>query len=132
MKRNNDLGLLILRLAVGVLMILYGIHKLTNLDGVIGILESNGWPSFIAYGVWIGEFVAPLLIIIGYRTRLAAIIYVINCLFIVYLAHRPEVFAFNSHGGWAADEIGIYLFTSLALVFTGGGKIALSSRNKWD
>jgi len=113
-------------------MILYGIHKLTDLSGVLGVLEKNNWPAFMAYGVWIGEFVAPLLIIIGYRTRLAALVYVINCLVIVYLAHRTEVFALNGYGGWAADEIGIYLLSSLALFFTGGGKIALSSKNKWD
>lgn len=47
--RNNDLGLLLLRLSVGGLMLFHGIHKLVYGVGFIGgMLAQLGLPSFIA------------------------------------------------------------------------------------
>ena len=81
MKRNLDLGLLILRFAVGTLMLLHGIAKLKGVSGIEGMLENSGIPSFLSYGVYITEIIAPLLIIIGYRTRIASIVFVFGALF---------------------------------------------------
>ena len=38
------------------------------------MLESNGLPSFIAYGVFLGEILAPLILIVGYRVKLASLL----------------------------------------------------------
>lgn len=133
MSRNNDLGLLILRLSVGVLMLLHGISKLFHGVGFIeGMLTGMGLPAFFSYGVFVGELLAPIAIIVGYRTRLAAVIYAINCVVAIAMAHAGQLFSLNEFGGWAVELLGLYLFGAVALFFTGAGKIAVSSQNKWD
>ena len=80
MRKNHDLGLLILRITIGVLMLLHGIPKLSaGLDFIKSMLVEKGLPGFIAYGVLIGEILAPIAILIGFRTRIAAAIYALNC-----------------------------------------------------
>ncbi|MPQ49283.1 DoxX family membrane protein [Marinifilum sp. N1E240] len=132
MNKNTDLGLLILRLAIGVLMLLHGIAKLSGVSGIEGMLANAGFPTFLAYGVYITEIAAPILILIGYRTRLASAAYIFGVLFAIFLAHSGDVFSLNQHGGWGIELLGLYLFGSIALFFTGGGKLALSNLNRWD
>ncbi len=132
MKKNIDIGLLILRFAIGALMLLHGIGKLTGISGIEGMMSSSGLPSFVAYGVYITEIVAPLLILIGYRTRLAAVVYVFGMLFAIFLAHSEDIFSLNEHGGWAVELPGLYMFGALALFLTGGGKYAVSNSKDWD
>jgi putative oxidoreductase len=132
MNKNRDLGLLILRIAIGALMLLHGIAKLNGLSFIEGMLNNAGLPGFLAYGVYITEIIAPLLILIGFRTRLASAVYVFGVLFALFLVHSADIFSLNANGGWEIELLGLYLFGSAALFFTGGGKIAVSSSNKWD
>ena len=132
MNKNTDLGLLILRIAVGGLMLLHGIAKLKGVSFIEGILDGAGLPSFLAYGVYITEIVAPLLIIVGYRTRLASIVFALGILFAMFFVHSGDIISLNQHGGWGVELLGLYLFGSITLFFSGGGKIAVSSTNKWD
>ncbi|MFK8377281.1 DoxX family protein [Capnocytophaga canimorsus] len=132
--QNKDLGLLILRLSVGLLMIPHGIHKLLN-SGALGyiqsLLEAKGLPAFISYGVFVGEIIAPLLIVIGFRTRISALVLAATGLMILFLGY-DNLFSLTQHGGWVAELAGLFLFGALALAFTGGGKYALSTDNQWD
>jgi putative oxidoreductase len=131
--RNPDLGLLILRLSLGILMLLHGIAKLIHGTGFIeSVVTSAGLPAFVAYGVYIGEIVAPLLIIFGYGTRVAALVYAFTMIVAVGLVHPNEIFALNATGGWGVELPGLYFFGALALVFTGAGKYALSTKHPWD
>lgn len=132
--QNKDLGLLILRLSVGLLMLPHGIHKLLN-SGALGyiqsLLEAKGLPAFISYGVFVGEIVAPLLIVIGFRTRISALVLAATGLMILFLGY-DNLFALTQYGGWVAELAGLFLFGALSLAFTGGGKYALSTNNQWD
>ncbi|SEO69773.1 putative oxidoreductase [Flavobacterium sp. CF108] len=133
MRKNNDFGLLILRITIGFLMLLHGISKFKGgLDFISGMLVEKGLPGFFAYGVIIGEILAPILIIIGFRTRIAALILAFNCLVAVLMAHSQDILKISDHGGWELDLLGLYFFTAIALFFTGGGKFAASKSNKWD
>ena len=133
MNKNIDLGILISRISLGVLMLLHGSAKvLYGLDFIKGMLEQAGVPSFIAYGVILGEVVAPILIITGFRSRAAAAIYAANCIVAILLAHSTELFTLNQFGGWTAELLGLYLFGSVALFFTGAGRYSLSDKNNWD
>lgn len=133
LDKNIDLGLLILRLSVGVLMLLHGISKLMHgADGIGQMLAASDLPSFIAYGVYVGEVIAPLFIIFGYGTRVAAAIFVFNMIVAVGMAHAADVFTLSESGGWAIELQGLYVFGALALMFTGAGKYALSSKRLWD
>lgn len=132
MDKNTDLGLLILRIAISVLMLLHGIAKLGGVSGIEGMLGNAGLPTFLAYGVYFTEIIAPLFILAGYRTRLASIVYIFGVLVAIFLVHSGDVFSLNQHGGWGIELLGLYLFGAVALFFTGGGKIAVSTSNKWD
>lgn len=133
MQRNFDLGLLILRVSVAGLMLFHGIAKIAGGLGFIsGMLESKGLPGFIATGVYIGEIIAPLAILVGFRTRIAAVIFAVNCLVAILLVHSNDIFTLNDHGGWAIELLGLYLFGAIALFFTGAGKYAVSNSNTWD
>lgn len=133
MKKNNDLGVFITRIAIGIPMLIYGISKLFyGVDFIKNILLEKGLPSFLAYGVYIGEIVAPILIIIGFRTRLAGLIFSINCLTAIFLAQTDNIFKLNDYGGWALELLVIYMLTAFSLLFTGGGKLSISRSNWLD
>ncbi len=71
----DDFGKLLLRLVVGGLMLFHGLHKLFDgVDGISAMLVAKGLPGFIAYGVLVGEVVAPILLILGVLTRPAALV----------------------------------------------------------
>jgi putative oxidoreductase len=130
-KTNIDIGLLILRLAIDGLMLLHGLGKIgTDLDFIEGLMEKLYLPAFTAKAVYIGEIVAPILMIIGFKTRFAALIFFMTCLFIILVAHPTDVFKLNDYGAWALELVGLYAFGSLALIFTGGGKYAVSQDDR--
>ena len=57
---GDDLGKLVLRLCLGVLLLLHGISKLRyGVDWLAGPLGARGLPSFVSYGVYLGEVLAP-------------------------------------------------------------------------
>jgi len=126
--RNDALGKLIVRLTVGFLMLFHGVDKIFNTGSVGfigGKLTEAGLPSVIAYGVYLGEVVAPLMIILGFFSRVGGLIAVGNMLFAIGLMHAGDIFALTDHGGWALELQGFYLFGALAIVFLGSGKYAL-------
>ena len=126
--KNDDLGKLILRLTVGILILLHGIAKIGNpgsLDFIAGQLANNGLPGFIAYGVFVGEVAAPLLLIGGAYCRIAALVIVGNMLFSIGLVHMGELFTLSKNGGWALELQGFYLFGAVAIAFLGSGRYAI-------
>lgn len=125
---NEALGKLILRLTVGVLMLFHGVAKITNpgtVDFIGGALSGSGLPSFLAYGVYIGEVIAPLMLVLGIYSRYGAILIVVNMLFAILLMHTGDVFALTDHGGWRLELQGFYLFGALAIMFLGSGRHAV-------
>ena len=132
-EKSNSLGLLILRLSIGLMMLMHGTAKLMHgTGGIEQMLAGMELPSFIVYGVYMGEVIAPLLIIIGYGTRLAAAIFAFNMIVAVGMAHAGDIFSINAAGGWAIELHGLYFFGAIALIFTGAGKYALSNKHLWD
>lgn len=132
LTKNIDLGLLILRVAIGLMMLLHGIEKFKGVSFIEGMLIAKGLPAFIAYGVYVTEIVAPLLLIVGYRTRLAGVVYILGVLTAIFLVHAKDIFTLNQHGGWGIELLGLYLFSALAILFTGAGKYAVSTKSQWD
>ncbi|ASE60828.1 DoxX family protein [Chryseobacterium indologenes] len=133
MKKNIDLGMLISRIAIGFPMSVYGINKLIHGVGFIeNMMTMHGLPSFFAYGVFAGEIIAPVMLIIGFRTRFAGLIFAANCFTATILAQTGNLFKLNDFGGWALELLVIYMLISLSFFFTGAGKYAVSTNNKWD
>lgn len=126
MTRNDDAGKLVLRLAVGILILLHGISKLsTGIGGIAGMLTSHGLPAGVAYLVYVGEIVAPVLMIIGVLTRPAAVVVVVNMLFALFLAHSSQFFTLGKTGGWSLELQGMFLFGALAVALLGAGRFSV-------
>lgn len=128
---QEDIGKLILRVSVGAIMIPHGIAKIGPLTGIKERLVGVGLPEFIAYGVWVGELVAPALMILGLFTRPAAAIFAFNMVVAILLAHSGDIFSLTDRGVWAIELAGLFLFSSLAVMLVGPGKFALGRGKGW-
>lgn len=125
-REHDDLGKLVLRVVLAVLLLFHGISKLGSGVGFIaGMLQKAGLPEVFAYGVYIGEVLAPLLILLGLFTRLAALVVAINMIVALLLVHTAEFFTLNNTGGWALELQGIYLGSAIALALLGAGRYSL-------
>jgi putative oxidoreductase len=123
----EHLGKLTLRLTLGGMLLLHGIQKVNYGIGFIKtLLKTHGIPEVVAYGVFIGEILAPLLLMIGWKSRLWAAIIAFNMLMILYLVHLKDLVMLNSHGGWAVELQMFYFLTAITILFLGSGKYALS------
>lgn len=121
-----DLGKLILRLALGVLIMLHGIAKVSSGPAaIVGMVQQAGMPGPVGYLVYVGELLAPLLVILGLWTRPAAFVIAINMVVAVGLVHMGQLWSLNGQGGWELELQGMYLFTSLALALIGAGRFSV-------
>lgn len=126
MTRTDDLGKLVLRLSLGILILLHGIAKLSSGVGFVeGMLTARGLPGGIAYLVYIGEIIAPALIIIGLFTRPAALIIAVNMIVAIVLVHMKDLAVIGKNGGWALELQGMFLFAALAVSLLGAGRLSL-------
>jgi putative oxidoreductase len=128
-RTNADLGRLLLRITLGGAILLHGIAKLQGgVDGIGQALTANGLPAFIAYAVYVGEVVAPVLVILGFYSRIGSVLIAINMLFAVGLVHRADLFKLADTGGWALELQAFYLFTAIALALMGPGRFSINER----
>ena len=108
----------ILRWVVAGSLLVHGISKLANGIGSIqGLVVSAGLPAFVAYGVLIGEVLAPVLVLINRLVAPAALVMTFNMLVAVALVHASQFFTMGKSGGWALELQGLYFFGSLAIAF---------------
>ena len=122
---QSNIAKLILRLMIGGMMFLHGLAKLSHgIDFIKGMVIANGFPGLVAYGVYIGEVLAPLLIIIGFKSRLAAGVVAFNMIVAIYLVHLNDIFMLTNTGAWAVETQMLYLFGSICIVLLGSGKYA--------
>jgi putative oxidoreductase len=130
----EDTGKLTLRLMVGVLLLFHGIAKLKGgVDWMTPMLAAHHLPGFIRFGVYVGEIVAPLLLIAGVFTRLAGAVVFLNMVFAVLLARTDALDLDPQGGAWGVELEALYAFGGAAVYCLGSGKYALSrGRGKWD
>lgn len=127
---QHDFGKLVLRLAVGVLILLHGIAKLKGgVSPIEGMLQAHGLPAFLAYGAYIGEVLAPLLVIAGFHARIGAALIAINMLFAIALAHMGQIGQLDPQsGGWALELQGMFLFSAITVALIGPGRFSINQR----
>lgn len=130
----DDLGKLVLRLSLGILLLLHGVAKLkSGVDWLSEPLAAHGLPAFVSYGAYVGEVLAPLLIIFGIFTRLGAVIAIIQMGFVFGLMHMHQLFTLSKGGGWALELQGFFLFTSVAVLLLGAGRFSVGGiRGRWN
>ncbi len=126
---DNDFGKLIFRITIAVLLFFHGYAKITyGLGFIEDALYANNLPIFLSYFVYVGEILAPLLIIIGYKTKLAATIIIFSMLFAIYLVFPNDLTTVTSKGTLKLELTYFYIFTSLSLIFLGAGKYSFDRR----
>ena len=130
----EDWGKLLLRLAVGGLLLFHGVAKLKNGVGwMAGPLSGLGLPAFVAYGAYVGEVVAPIFVILGKWARIAGLVIAFNMVSAIIIALRNKMFTLNMGGGWAIELELLFLLGGLVIFLLGSGKYSISrGSGAWD
>lgn len=134
MQSADDLGKFLLRVVLGVLILLHGVAKIiAGPEYVIGLATGAGLPAAIGYLVYLGEVVAPILLIVGIWSRLAALVIAGNMLFAVYLVHASQLLTLSDTGGWALELQGMFLVAAVALICLGAGRFSIGGAGgRWN
>lgn len=125
LDRLQPLALLVMRLALGVIMLVHGYHKVFGgLHHHAQFVASLGLPAWLGYVSSFAEFLGGLLILAGFFTRAAALAVCIDLIVAIWKVHW--------HNGLmgAPDRPGIEFpmaaaAIAFALIFFGGGPISL-------
>lgn len=122
-----DVGRLILRLTLAGLILFHGIDKvLHGIAWMSGPLSAAGLPAFVGYGVYIGEVVAPLFVILGLGTRVAALVIVVDMIMALVLDAGRLLLTISPTGGWGVEIEAFYLLCAVTVFFVGAGSISVS------
>jgi putative oxidoreductase len=124
---NPDIGLLILRITVGGLLILHGVHKISaGLDNQMQLLSENGLPGQLMYFAYFSQILAPVLLAMGTFTRISALAIIITMITIIYVIPVP-LLGLDEHGASMIELQLFYLLVPVGLFFTGPGRYRLIS-----
>lgn len=124
----EDISKLILRFGVGYLMLFHGFTKLrSGIDSFEGMFFDAGIPSIFANGIYVGEVLAPLMLIIGFQVRLASLFVIITMIGAIYLVHLDDLFVITQHGAWAVETQIFYILAALAILFQGAGQYSMEA-----
>ena len=96
MKRNfSDLGLLLLRLSFSAMLLTHGYGKFLRLfEPDIKFMDFLGLGATVSlFLAVLGEFIAPILIMIGYKTRLVTLFPIVTMAVAAFIAHADDPFA---------------------------------------
>ena len=76
------------RILISALFFLNGIFKINNYEGTIGWMESFGLPGILLIPAIALEIIGPILIVIGYQTRIAAATLSLFCFATAIIFHN--------------------------------------------
>lgn len=132
-RLSQDAGKLLLRLTLGGLLLFHGIAKIVGGIGPIanGLIDL-GLPGATAYLVYVGEVVAPILLVAGILTRPAALIVVVNMIVAVAIAHSGQLLSISESGGYRLELQAFYLLGAAAIALLGAGRYSLGGQSRWS
>lgn len=109
-------AMVLLRVTLAILVLFHGWAKITNgIGGIENMVVKAGFPAFLAYGVFIGEVMAPLLLLVGLFVVPAALIIAINMVVALVLVHGNHFLQVGNSGGWALELQAFFLVTALVV-----------------
>jgi putative oxidoreductase len=122
LDRLQPLGLLVLRLALGAIMIAHGIPKVFGgLHHHVETVQSLHLPGWLAYLSAASELGGGILLVVGFLTRFAALCICINMLVAIFGVHFKNGFLAQGNYQFPLALAAI----AFALIFSGAGPIAL-------
>ena len=130
--RYPDLAALVLRVGFGTYMLLgHGLSKFMKLieGGEIKFVSILGMsPTVCLTLTVIAEFFACIMIILGYKSRLAAVTLIITMAIAAFWVHKGDPFFMQSAEGGSKEPALIYLFGFLAIYLLGSGRYSLDDQ----
>ena len=126
---QSDIAKLLLRVTLGGLMLFHGVAKIIHgVGGIKSMLAGAGLPQFLAYGVFLGEVVAPILILLGLYARIASLVVGGTMVMAIFLAHGSDIFSLGKHGAPAIELPLMFLMMSIVVFLLGSGKWAVNNK----
>ena len=128
MFQSSDIAKLLLRVSLGVLILFHGIYKVIHgVGGVKVMLGSAGLPEILSYGVYVGELIAPIFIILGLYSRVASLVLGFNMLVAIFLAYGFS-FSLAKYGGLSMESPLLFLIMSILVFLLGSGKYSVNNK----
>ena len=130
----ENMGKFLLRATLAILILFHGVSKIVHgIDPIIGMIVKAGLPSAVAYLVYIGEVVAPTLVLFGVWTRLGGLAIAINMTVAVLLVHTSQFFTLAKTGGWTLELQCMYFVGGLAVALLGAGRFSIGgAAGRWN
>lgn len=124
-KNVADLGLLILRIGFAGMLLTHGIPKINLLfESPIKFADPIGvGETTTLILALIGEVVAPILILIGFKTKLATIPSIITMFVAIFVIHASDPIDVK-------EKAILYLVAFLVIFLTGAGKYSIDGFKK--
>lgn len=128
---NDDFGLFIARIFLGIVILPHGLQKLLGMfggagfSGTVDFFVGSGLPSAVAILIIIGESFGALGLILGFLSRLAALGIAVIMLGAIFMVHLQNGFFMNWFGNQSGEGFEYHLLAlglSLVVLIKGGGK----------
>ena len=128
---EDDFGLFIARIALGIVVLPHGLQKLLGLfggagfSGTIEFFVGSGLPAAVAILIIIGESFGAVGLILGFLSRLAAFGITLIMLGAIFMVHLQNGFFMNWQGNQTGEGFEFHLLAlglSLVVLIKGGGK----------
>ena len=115
------------RIFLSALFLIEGINKIFNYEGTTQYMESFGVPEYLAIPAIILEILFPLLLIIGYKTKIAALVMAIFTIVVAVIFHTN----FEDHMQLIAFFKDIAIAGGFIIIFVNGpGRFSLDYKLK--
>jgi len=119
----KDVGLAFFRISISAMMLTHGLPKFQKLiagDFEFGDPLGIGAAPSLFLAV-IGEFICPILVIIGYKTRLASIPTAITMLVAALVVHTADPFG-------SKEKAFLYVVSFVTIALLGPGKFSIDRK----
>jgi putative oxidoreductase len=134
LRTDDSLPLLIVRLALGLVMLPHGMQKALGLfggpgfSGTMAMFTSQGMPAALAFLVILGESAGSLGLIVGFLSRIAG--FGISCIMLgaIAMVHWQNGFFMNWAGKQAGEGFEYHILAlgiALAVLVGGGGRASV-------
>jgi putative oxidoreductase len=115
----NDRALRFLSFGLGFLLLFHGLDKIMHGTAFVEkmlLAQKIPYSEYAQYGVYVGEVLAPLFLILGKYVRVAGAVVALNMLIAIFLVHQKTLFTLGEHGAWSIELPMLYLIMALSVV----------------